>query len=86
MLNNESPYQNRFHELLEQIRGEVDELKDHINELEKENSDLREKIEEIQDGQTDIFSAMAESERLAMRHQVLGLISKIDDHLEENEQ
>ena len=86
MLTSDTPYEQRFRELLEQIRGEVNELKDEINELEKENRNLRDKIQEIQDGQTDIFSAMAESERLAFRHQVLGLISKIDDHLEENGQ
>ncbi|MDR8392532.1 hypothetical protein NC796_15360 [Aliifodinibius sp. S!AR15-10] len=86
MLTNDSPYHQQFNKLLNQIRGEVDQLKDQIKELEKENNRLREKIEEIQDGQTDIFSAMAESERLALRHQVLGLISKIDDHLEENGQ
>lgn len=84
MLNNDSPYHERFHELLDQIRGEVDSLKDQISELKKENNRLREKLEEIQDGQTDIFSAMTESERLALRHQVLGLISKIDEHLEED--
>lgn len=84
MLNNDSPYHERFHELLDQIRGEVDSLNDQISELKKENNRLREKLEEIQDGQTDIFSAMTESERLALRHQVLGLISKIDDHLEED--
>ena len=86
MLTSDSPYHNRFNELLDQIRGEIGDLKDQIDELEKENKRLREKIEEIQDGQTDIFSAMAESERLALRHQVLGLISKIDDHLGENGQ
>lgn len=84
MLTNDSPYHERFHELLEKIRDEVDSLKDQISELKKENSQLREKLEEIQDGQTDIFSAMTESERLALRHQVLGLITKIDEHLEED--
>ncbi len=86
MLTNDSPYHNRFNELLDQVRGEIDDLKGQIKDMEKENKRLRDKIEEIQDGQTDIFSAMAESERLALRHQVLGLISKIDDHLGENGQ
>ncbi|MFH5833583.1 hypothetical protein [Halalkalibaculum sp. DA384] len=86
MLTNDSPYHQKFHQLLDQIRGEVEHLQDQVAELEQENQRLREKIEEIQEGQTDIFSAMAESERLALRHQVLGLISKIDDHLEEQQQ
>ena len=85
MLSNDTPYQNQFNELLDQIRGEVDSLKDEIKELKKENSELRSKLKEIQDGQTDIYSAISESERLSLRHQVLGLISKIDDHLEDEE-
>lgn len=84
MLTNDSPYNERFNELLDEIRDQVHSLKDEVRELKKENSQLREKLEEIQDGQTDIFSAMTESERLALRHQVLGLLSKIDDHLGEN--
>ncbi len=83
MLTNESPYHEHFHTLLDRIRKEVTSLKDEIKELEKENDRLKTKLEEIQDGQTDIFSAMAESERMALRHQVLGLISKIDTHLED---
>lgn len=82
MLTNESPYHERFHELLDQIRDEVTDLHQQIKELKKENEQLKSKLEEIQEGQTDIFSAMTESERLALRHQVLGLISKIDQHLE----
>ncbi len=83
MLTNESPYHERFHELLDHIRDEVTDLHQQITELKKENEQLRSKLEEIQEGQTDIFSAMTESERLALRHQVLGLISKIDHHLED---
>ncbi len=83
MLSNESPYHEQFRELLDQIGDEVGSLKEQIKELKKENNQLRSKLEEIQDGQTDIYSAISESERLSLRHQVLGLISKIDDHLED---
>jgi len=85
VLSNQSPYHEKFHSLLDQVREEVDSLKGEIKELKKENDQLRSKLEEIQDGQTDIYSAISESERLSMRHQVLGLISKIDEHLEDNE-
>lgn len=71
--------------MLDQIREEVDSLNNEIKELKKENGQLRSKLEEIQDGQTDIYSAISESERLSLRHQVLGLISKIDTHLEDKE-
>lgn len=82
MLTNDSLNHERFKSLLEQVRDEVSTLKDEIRGLEKENDRLKTKLEEIQEGQTDIFSAMTESERIALRHQVLGLISKIDTHLE----
>ena len=83
LLTNESPYHERFHTLLDQIRGEVTSLKDEIKELKKENDQLKSELEEAQDGQADVFSVMTESERIALRHQVLGLISKIDTHLED---
>lgn len=85
MLSNDSPYHEQFKSLLNQIRDEFDQLKDENKELKKENDQLKSKLEEIQDGQTDIFSAMTESERMALRHQVLGLISKIDSHLGEEQ-
>lgn len=85
MLSNESPYQEQFHQLLDQIGEEVNSLNEQIKELKQENSQLRTKLEEIQNGQADIYSAISESERLSLRHQVLGLISKIDDHLEDSE-
>ncbi|MEO1023548.1 MAG: hypothetical protein AAFW89_13470, partial [Bacteroidota bacterium] len=57
-----------------------------FKELKKENSKLRTKLEETRGNQSDIFSAIQESERLAMRQTVQGLISKIDHHLgEQNE-
>lgn len=85
MLSNESPYHEQFHELLDQIREEVESLNGEIKELKKENNQLRSKLKEIQDGQADIYSEISESERLSLRHQVLGLISKIDHHLDDKE-
>ncbi len=72
--------------MLDEVREEVNSLNEQIDELKKENSQLRSKLEEIQEGQTDIYSAISESERLALRHQVLGLISKIDEHLEDGDE
>jgi len=85
LLSNESPYYEQFHNLLDQIREEFKSLKSEISSLKKDNNQLRSKLEEIQEGQTDIFSAMSESERMALRHQILGLISKIDSHLEDSQ-
>ena len=84
MLTDNSPYTKEFRRLLENIRAEVDGLRQTIDELEEENQQLRTKLRKIEKGQEDIFSDTSESERLAIRHQVLGLISKIDNHLEDN--
>lgn len=83
MLSDNSPYKKEFLQLIGQIRSEVKSLKGQIEELEEENSQLKAKLREIEKGQADIFSEASESERLAIRHQVLGLISKIDNHLED---
>ncbi|WP_018126352.1 hypothetical protein [Balneola vulgaris] len=71
----------RFRELLESISEEVAGLKNEVKELKRENAKLRSKLVEAQDKQTDIFSAINESERLAMRQHINGLIQKIDHHL-----
>lgn len=85
MLTNDSPHNEHFQNLLNKVRDEVNSLKGQIKDLRKENGQLKDQIKEIQDGQTDIYSAISETERMALRHQVLGLISKIDEHLEEEQ-
>jgi regulator of replication initiation timing len=72
-----------FLNLLEQIRTQVDSLKKQNKELNRENLKLKARLEEVQKDQTDIFSSISESERIAMRHKVNGLIEKIDKHLGE---
>lgn len=71
-----------FIKLLEQIQTHVQLLKKQNKELSRENLKLKSKLEEIQNEQTDIFSSISESERIAMRHKISGLIEKIDTHLE----
>ena len=56
-------------------------LQSFIKELKKDNSRLKTKLAEARDKQTDIFSAINESERLAMRQHIQGLVQKIDNHL-----
>lgn len=80
-MNQVSQQTERFKELLVDVYEEVDLLRDEIRDLKKENSKLLSKIEELRGKQTDIFSAISESERLALRQHVQGLISKIDNHL-----
>ncbi len=74
----------RFRQLIDEISEEVSSLKNEISELNKENQSLKKKLKEERDKQTDIFSAISESERLALRQHIQGLITKIDHHLEAN--
>ena len=72
---------DKFRRLLDEVGTEVDSLKAEIRELKRDNAKLKAKLEEEHEKQTDIFSAISESERLALRQHVKGLISKIDHHL-----
>lgn len=72
---------DKFRQLLDEVGTEVDSLKQEIRELKRDNAKLKAKLEEENEKQTDIFSAISESERLALRQHVQGLISKIDHHL-----
>ena len=81
-MNATSEHTERFKELLEEIYTEVNLLKKQLKESKREQLNLIMKIEEERGKQTDIFSAISESERLAMRQQINSMIHKIDRHLE----
>lgn len=72
-----------FQKLLDQIRTQVQLLRKRNKELNRENLKLKQKLNELHKDQSDIFSNISESERMAMRHQVSGLIEKIDKYLED---
>jgi len=71
-----------FSKYLEKVRQQVELLKKQNKDLKRENLRLKDKLEGVQRKQGDIFSEISESERIAMRHQVKNLISKINKHIE----
>ena len=83
-MNVTSQNTERFKELLEEVYTEVDLLKKQLKEAKREQHYLIKKLEEERGKQTDIFSAISESERLAMRQKITSMIHKIDRHLESN--
>ena len=83
-MNVTSEHTERFKELLEEVYTEVDLLKKQLKEAKREQLHLIKKLEEERGKQTDIFSAISESERLAMRQQITSMIHKIDRPLESN--
>lgn len=83
MLSQNNAHSERFQQLLSEIKDEVDSLKEQVRMLQKENAELKTELKEIKAQEDDVFSSLKETERMALKHQVKGLISKIDDHLEE---
>lgn len=83
MLSENTPHSRRFQELLGEIKNEVDDLKMKVTELEKRNAQLQAELKETQQREADVFSSVKETERMALKHQIKGLVSKIDEHLED---
>lgn|GEM_PF-207907 len=78
------PQQVRFNQLFGDIRDKLEQLKRRNLELEKENRKLQSELKKRERQAKDVFSSLGESERIALRHQIYGLIARIDKHLEES--
>ncbi|MBN2731975.1 MAG: hypothetical protein JXR26_06075 [Balneolaceae bacterium] len=83
MLSNDNPHSKQFQALLGKIKQEVDNLKAQVSELRDKNHQLKAELEENKKKEADIFSSVKETDRMALKHQIKGLISKIDEHLED---
>lgn len=81
-MNGPNPLHERFNQLLRQIQFEIDQLKKENQSLIEENESLKSKLEETNNRSEDVFSTLGEPEKIALRHQIDGLIAKIDQHLE----
>ncbi len=73
----------RFNQLLTQIKLEVEQLKKKNQSLIEENEELKSELEKNRKKSADVFSVIDDSDRIALRQQVDGLIAKIDQHLED---
>lgn len=71
-----------FRKLLAQIKTQVTLLNKQNRELKRENLKLTSKLDELQKKQSDVFSEISESERIALRHRVSSMIDKINSHLD----
>lgn len=74
---------DRFDELLGSVSSLILSLRSKNKELLRENVRLKQKLREVQRGQSDIFSAISESERITLKNQLTGLIRRIDSRLNE---
>jgi hypothetical protein len=77
-----SPQNDKLNEYLSIISTRFDQQKAELKMLRAENKKLKLQLEEIRLGQSDIFSHLADAERLKLKQQVSGLIAMLDKHLE----
>jgi|AntRauMFilla1563_2_1112583.scaffolds.fasta_scaffold00474_2 hypothetical protein len=77
-----SPQNDKLNEHLSIISTRFDQQKAELRMLRSENKKLKIQLEEIRLGQSDIFSHLADAERIKLKQQVNGLIAVIDNHLE----
>jgi len=75
-------YYKNFESLLTQIDREHRKLQQKIMTLQEENSVLRQELNRLKNVQQEGLEQLSDSDRHALRHQILGMISKIDQYLE----
>lgn len=80
----ESSYYKDFESLLTQINREFKKMQQKVISLQKENSVLRSELDHLKKAKNTGFDDLSESEKLALRHQIIGLISKIDNYLDDS--
>jgi regulator of replication initiation timing len=76
-------YTSSIEKLLKEIQEGIVQLNEENKSLNKENKRLRDQLKKVHQGQSDIFSVLADKDRIALRRQIAGLIDKIDQHLED---
>jgi regulator of replication initiation timing len=81
LLSHENPQSSQFHKILGEIKQEVDGLKSKITRLEQEKKQLHAELRRLQEKESDPFSSMENTERMVLKQQIQGLITRIDDHL-----
>jgi regulator of replication initiation timing len=81
LLSHENPQSSQFHKILGKIKQEVDGLKSKISQLEQEKKQLHAELRRLQEKESDPFSSMENTERMVLKQQIQGLITRIDEHL-----
>lgn len=77
-----SPQNDKMNEYLGIISTRFDQQKAELRMLRNENKKLKMQLEEIRLGQSDIFSHLADAERVKLKQQINSLIAIIDKQLE----
>jgi len=82
MTSNRSEHKTKFFKLVEQLETKIVDLRQEVSELRSENRNLRKQLKKLHKGQTDIFSAITEKDRIALKQQIQEFIETIDQHLD----
>lgn len=80
----EQPYNEIFETRLEQIQREFRKLRQKNELLTEENERLRSELEQLKSDHSFPDDQFSETARIAMRQQIIGLIDKIDQYLDES--
>lgn len=80
---NTRPESDRFNQKIQQLSDVFVLQRDEIRRLKAENKKLREQLEHIHKGQSDIFSHLADAERLKIKQQLSAMIAVLDQHIDE---
>lgn len=71
----------RFQLLINQLGKRMQQLRQVNSKLLEENRRLKEELDRKKE-ESDVFAGLGDTERIALRQQIDGLITKIDQHLE----
>lgn len=67
--------------MLNELNEELTKLLSEKNVLIRENKQLRERINHLQNGNNGIFSHLTDNEKRVMRGDIMDLIRRIDKHI-----
>lgn len=85
MIAKEQPYNDTFEARVEQIQREFRKLRQKIETLTEDNERLRGELDKLKQNHTALpLDQYSETERLAMRQHIIGLIEKIDHYLDDS--
>lgn len=84
LISKKQPYNETFETRIEQIQREFRKLRQKIDILTEDNERLHSELDKYKQNHTLPVDQYSETERLAMRQHIIGLIEKIDHYLDDS--
>jgi len=70
-----------FHKLIKKLEEHLKTQNEEISVLKSKNRKLEEQLRIMQSGQTDIYTAITEKKRIALKQEIQEFIDRIENHL-----